>query len=72
MVQKINVVIGKKSFVTHAFTHRAYRAVHFLLTHFRCFTNGDQRGHDNEPSLFTGFVDSLESTTPSHFRVGKC
>ena len=71
MVQKINVVIGKKSFVTHAFTHHAYCAVLFLLTRFSCFINCDQR-HDNEPSLYTGFVDSLESTTPSHFRVGKC
>jgi len=70
MVQKI-IVSGKKSLVTHAFTQCAYRAVLFSLTRFRCFTNRDHR-HDNVPSLFTGFVDSLESTTPSHFRVGKC
>jgi hypothetical protein len=71
MVQKINVVIGNKSLMTHAFTRRAYRAVLFFLTCFRCFTNRDQR-HDNVPSLFTAIVDSLQSTMPSHFCVGKC
>ena len=71
MVQKINVVIGNKSLMTHAFTRRAYRAVLFFLTRFHWFTNRDQH-HDNVPSLFTGFVDSLQSTAPSRFCVGKC
>jgi hypothetical protein len=60
-----------ESLVMHALTLCANHAVLFPPMQIRCIKNCEQC-HGNVPSLFTGVVDSLESTTPSHFCAGKC